>query len=60
MGVTHYHSASRGGPVEIASLRYEHAQRAHAKLVRDDGDPKVIRALADHIASIEATFEESK
>lgn len=56
---THYPSSSRG-PVEIASMRYEHAQNAHAKLTREKGDPDVIKALADHVASIEATFEESE
>lgn len=56
---THYHSSSRG-PVEIASMRYEHALNARDKLTRENGDPAVIKALADHVASIEATFEESK
>lgn len=57
---THYNSDSRG-PVEIASMRYEHAKNAHAKLTRerqDDGRDPEIAALAKHIAEIEATFEE--
>lgn len=57
MAVTHYPSASRG-PVEIASMRYEHALNAHAKLTREAGDPDVIAALAEHLAAIEATFSE--
>lgn len=55
--VTHYHSASRG-PVEIASMRYEHAVNAHAKLIREGGDPAVIAALANRLAAIEATTSE--
>ena len=54
---THYHSSSKG-PVEIGSLRYEHALNAHAKLTREGGDPGVIAALAEHLAAIEATFTE--
>lgn len=52
---THYHSTSRGA-VEIASMRYEHAKNAHAKLTRERGDPDVIEALARRVAEVEATF----
>jgi hypothetical protein len=58
---THYNSSSRG-PVEIASMRYEHALNARDKLTReraDDGRDGEISALNSHIASIEATFEEA-
>ncbi|RAK51627.1 hypothetical protein [Phenylobacterium soli] len=57
---THYNSSSRG-PVEIASMRYEHALNARDKLMRersDDSRDAEIAALNDHIAGIEATFEE--
>jgi hypothetical protein len=57
MAATHYHSSSKG-PVEIATMRFEHAQNAHAKLSREGGDPDVIDALAQHIAAIESTFGE--
>jgi hypothetical protein len=53
--VTHYGSLSKGR-VEIASMQFDHAQRTVAKLIREDGDPDLIDALAAHIASIEATF----
>ena len=56
---THYHSASKG-PVEITSMQFDHAQRTHAKLVREGGDPDTIDAIAAHIASIEATFGEKE
>jgi hypothetical protein len=59
---THYHSASRG-PVEIASMRYEHALNARGKLAREDKDglrKPELDALAAHIAGIEADFEEAK
>jgi hypothetical protein len=58
---THYNSASRG-PVEIASMRYEHALNARDKLAREDKDGERTAerdALAAHIASIEAMAEES-
>lgn len=55
--VTHYDSLSKGR-VEIASMQFDHAQRTHAKLVRDEADPALIDALAAHIAAIEATFVE--
>lgn len=57
---THYNSSSRG-PVEIASMRYEHALNARDKLERertDESRDAEIAALAQHIAAIEATFEE--
>jgi hypothetical protein len=52
---THYPSASKG-PTEIASMQFDHAQRTVAKLIREDGDPKMIDAISAHIAAIEATF----
>jgi hypothetical protein len=58
--LTHYVSDSRG-PVEIASMRYEHAKNALAKLERerrDDTRDGEIAALRAHIEGIEATFEE--
>lgn len=58
---THYNSSSRG-PVEIASMRYEHALNARDKLAREDKDGERTAerdALAAHIAAIEATFEEA-
>ncbi len=55
--VTHYDSASKGR-VEIASMQFDHAQRTHAKLVREGGDPDLIEAVAQHIAAVEATFGE--
>ena len=54
---THYESASKGR-IEIASMQFDHAQRTHAKLVREEADPALIDALAAHIAAIEATFGE--
>lgn len=57
MPATHYESASKGR-VEIGSMQFDHAQRTHAKLVREDGDPEVIDAIAAHIAAVEATFGE--
>jgi hypothetical protein len=57
MPATHYDSASKGR-VEIASMQFDHAQRTHAKLTREGGDPDVIDALAAHIAAIESTFGE--
>lgn len=62
MTATHYHSASRG-PVEISSMRYEHALNARDKLARertDDSRDAEIAALNAHIASIEATFEDTE
>lgn len=58
--VTHYHSSSRG-PVEIASMRYEHALNARDKLTRERVDASrdaEIDALNSHIAAIEATFQD--
>ena len=57
MAATHYHSASKG-PVEIATMRYEHAVNARDKLIRERGDQAVIDALHKHVTAIEATFEE--
>lgn len=57
---THYVSDSRG-PVEIASMRYEHAKNALAKLERERRDASrdaEISALRSHVATIEAAFEE--
>jgi hypothetical protein len=53
--VTHYDSLSKGR-VEIASMQFDHAQRTHAKLVREGADPELIDAIAAHIAAVEATF----
>ena len=55
--VTHYHSSSRG-PVEIATMRYEHARNARDKLIREGGDADVIAALDEHVKGIEATLGE--
>jgi hypothetical protein len=52
---THYESASKGR-IEIGSMQFDHAQRTLAKLIREDGDPEVIDAIAAHVAAIEATF----
>lgn len=57
---THYVSDSRG-PVEIASMRYEHAKNALGKLERerrDNARDAEIMALRAHVSSIEATFED--
>jgi hypothetical protein len=59
MSATHYHSSSKG-PVEIASMRYEHALNARDKLIRERGDQATIDALHAHVTAIEATFEEPK
>lgn len=59
MSVTHYTSASRG-PVEIASMRYEHALNARDKLAREDKDGEraaEMSALNTHIAACEAEQE---
>lgn len=53
--VTHYHSASRG-PVEIASMQYDHAKNALAKLRREGGDPEIIAAIEARMRAVEATF----
>lgn len=56
MSATHYNSSSRG-PVEIATMRYEHALNARDKLAREDKDGErraELEALNAHIASIEA------
>jgi hypothetical protein len=55
--VTHYDSKSKGR-IEITSMQFDHAQRTHAQLVREGGDPKTIDAIARHIAAVEATFGE--
>jgi hypothetical protein len=55
--VTHYDSKSKGR-IEIASMQFDHAQRTHAMLVREGGDPDTIDSIAAHIAAIEATFGE--
>jgi hypothetical protein len=57
---THYISDSRG-PVEIASMRYEHAKNALAKLERERRDNSrdgEIMALRAHVEAIEDTFED--
>ena len=53
--ITHYESASKGR-VEITSMQFDHAQRTHAKLIREGADPDLIDAVARHIASVESTF----
>jgi hypothetical protein len=53
--VTHYPSSSRG-LVPIASMHFNHALKSRDKLIRENGDPKLIEALSEHIAGIEATF----
>lgn len=55
--ITHYDSASKGR-VEIASMQFDHAQRTLAKLKRENADPELIDAIAQHIAAVEATFGE--
>lgn len=58
---THYQSSSRG-PVEIASMNYNHALNARDKLARElgaDDHPRRVEldALNSHIASLEAEQE---
>jgi hypothetical protein len=53
---THYHSGSRG-PVEIASMNYNHLLNAHDKLVRSpDADLRQaeIVAMRAHLDAMEA------
>lgn len=52
--ITHYQSASRG-PVEIASMRYEHLLNAHDKLKRDEPHrADEITAMRARLDAIEA------
>lgn len=56
--ITHYQSASRG-PVEIASMRYEHLLNAHDKLKRDEPHrADEITAMRARLDAIEAEADQ--
>lgn len=59
---THYTSSSRG-PVEIATMNYNHAINAHDKLMREDKDGErkaELEALRAHLATLAADEAEAE